>query len=91
MAQHTEKGSLIGLEGRTQSRTYQAKDGTNRTVIEIIAESVEFLSYKDNQNQNQTQQPPQNNQTPPQKQSTIMNKPLGGPVKVEISNDDLPW
>ena len=31
------KGSLIAVEGQLQSRTYQAKDGTNRYVVEVAS------------------------------------------------------
>ena len=30
------KGSMIALEGQLQTRTYQAKDGTNRYVVEVV-------------------------------------------------------
>ena len=31
------KGQMVAVDGRLQSRTYQAKDGTNRTVLEVVA------------------------------------------------------
>ena len=34
------KGSMIAIEGQLQSRTYQAKDGTNRYVTEVVAEEA---------------------------------------------------
>ena len=40
------KGSMIAIDGQLQSRTYQAKDGTNRYVVEVVAESVQFLENK---------------------------------------------
>ena len=40
------KGSMIAIDGQLQSRTYQAKDGTNRYVVEVVAESVQFLEKK---------------------------------------------
>lgn len=43
------KGSLIAVEGQLQSRTYQAKDGTNRYVLEVVADNVSFTGErKDN-------------------------------------------
>lgn len=36
------KGSPILLEGRMQVRQYQAKDGTNRYVTEIVVQHAEF-------------------------------------------------
>ena len=43
------KGSQIGVEGRIQTRSYDAEDGSKRYVTEVIADNVEFLgSKKDN-------------------------------------------
>ena len=38
------KGSMIALEGQLQTRTYQAKDGTNRYVVEVVADNVSARS-----------------------------------------------
>ena len=35
------KGSLILVEGQLQSRTYQTKDGNNRSVVEIVADKAQ--------------------------------------------------
>ena len=44
------KGSLVGIEGRLQTRSYDAQDGSKRYVTEVVADSVEFLgSKKDHQ------------------------------------------
>lgn len=40
------KGSLVGVEGRIQSRQYDAQDGTKRTVVEVVCDSVQFLETK---------------------------------------------
>lgn len=40
------KGSLIALEGQLQTRTYQAKDGTNRNVVEVVADNVSFTGER---------------------------------------------
>ena len=34
------KGSLIAVEGQLQSRQFQAKDGSNRYVVEVVADNV---------------------------------------------------
>lgn len=43
---YCSKGSLVGVEGRLQSRQYDAQDGTKRTVIEVVCDSVQFLETK---------------------------------------------
>ena len=40
------KGQLIALEGSLQSRTYQDKDGNNRSVTEVLADSFFFTGDK---------------------------------------------
>ena len=38
------KGSPVLVEGRIQTRSYDAKDGTKRYVTEIVASEVKFLA-----------------------------------------------
>lgn len=45
-AQYMAKGRQIGICGRIETRSYEAKDGTRRYVTEVIAEEVEFLGSK---------------------------------------------
>ena len=40
------KGSMIAVEGQLQTRTYQAKDGTNRYVTEVVADNVSFTGER---------------------------------------------
>lgn len=44
------KGSLIAVEGQLQSRTYQAKDGSNRYVVEVVADNVSFTGERRDSN-----------------------------------------
>lgn len=56
-ANFTAKGKLIGISGRIQTRSYDAKDGTKRYVTEVVAEEVQFLEWsrKAGQKQEQTE------------------------------------
>ncbi len=38
------KGSMIAIDGQLQTRSYQAKDGTNRYVTEVVADQVSTTS-----------------------------------------------
>ncbi len=40
---YLEKGSLIYVEGKLKSRSYEDKDGIKRTVTEIVADSFLML------------------------------------------------
>lgn len=40
------KGQRIGLEGSIQTRTYNAQDGSNRYVTEIVVDHAEFVERR---------------------------------------------
>ena len=46
VSKYCTKGSQICVEGRLQSRSYDAQDGTKRYVTEVIADNIEFLGTK---------------------------------------------
>ena len=42
----THKGSLVGVEGRIQTRSYDDQSGKRVYVTEVVADSVQFLESK---------------------------------------------
>jgi single-strand DNA-binding protein len=83
VANFLKKGSLAGVDGRIQTRNYEGQDGKRVYVTEVLAESVQFLEPKGNQNQDK-----QNNQ----KNSTkVDNDPFSGAGTINIQDDDLPF
>ena len=50
MARFLAKGSLVGVEGRIQTRNYQGKDGNTVYVTEVVADRIQFLESKSNTN-----------------------------------------
>lgn len=38
------KGRKIAVNGELQARTYEAKDGTTRMSLDVVADEIEFLS-----------------------------------------------
>lgn len=46
VAQYLDKGAMIGVEGRIQSRTWETQDGQKRYSVEIVANNVTFLESK---------------------------------------------
>src|ERR1700728_4959755 len=42
-AQYLSKGRPVAIDGRLEWREWEAQDGTKRSAIDIIAESVQFL------------------------------------------------
>ena len=50
----THKGSLVGVEGRLNQRTYTNSEGKNVQVVEVVCDSVQFLEPKKADEEEQT-------------------------------------
>ncbi len=94
------KGSQVGVEGRIQNRTYDAQDGTKRYVTDIVADHVEFLGSKKDNNQgsysNNSSFMDSIPEPPMDVQTGTLEIPDGDPYKdfgneVTITDDDLPF
>jgi single-strand DNA-binding protein len=46
VANFLKKGSLAGVDGRLQTRSYEGQDGKRVFVTEVVAEGVQFLEPK---------------------------------------------
>ena len=46
LSKYQSKGSLVGIDGRLESRSYDDKDGNKRYVTEVQVEHIEFLGSK---------------------------------------------
>jgi single-strand DNA-binding protein len=46
VAQNFTKGRMIVVEGRIQTRSWTANDGTKRTAVEVVADQVYFADSK---------------------------------------------
>jgi len=46
VAQYLDKGSLVGVEGRIQTRQWQTQEGQKRTSVEIVANTVQALESR---------------------------------------------
>lgn len=52
-ANNLNKGRLVAISGAIQTRNYTAQDGTKRYATEVVADSLQFLDYKEKQKQQQ--------------------------------------
>lgn len=94
VAQYVGKGSLIGVEGRLQTRTYDAQDGSKRFVMEVVADSVQFLESRQTANHRQQemmQQPVSNNQGTKTSNANDVPFDFDDDASFDISDDDLPF
>lgn len=98
LATYMKKGSMIGVDGRIQSRSFEGRDGNTVFVTEVVADNIQFLESKGT-SQSRDQQPsgfqPNQNQNQNQNQTTQTQtnenpfKDNGEPI--DISDDDLPF
>lgn len=90
VANFLKKGSLTGVDGRLQTRSYENNQGQRVYVVEVMCESVQFLEPKGSNNRSQNnigQQQPQYQQQPNFNDDPFANE--GNPI--DISDDDLPF
>lgn len=50
---YTKKGSLVGVDGKLISNSYNGKDGVKRTSVRVLCDNVAFLSSKNSDNSNE--------------------------------------
>lgn len=49
LANYTRKGSLIGVNGRLQTRSFDNQQGQKVYITEVVADEIQFLESKNNQ------------------------------------------
>ncbi len=87
VANFLKKGSLAGVDGRLQTRSYEGQDGKRVYVTEVQAESVQFLEPRSNDN---TQSNNHSNQQS-RNQRRYEEDPFAPGQQIDISDDDLPF
>ncbi len=106
MANFTRKGSLVGVEGRIQTRNYENQQGVRVYVTEVVVENFTLLEPK----QTTEQRPRENTYKQPEKNEKPMDASKTGNYKynsfddlnnqpdpfpsgeeIDISDDDLPF
>jgi single-strand DNA-binding protein len=89
VAKYCSKGSLVGVDGRLNQRSYEDKNGQKRSVVEVIAESVQFLERKGSsgtESNTDASQPEDDNNGSAAKPSTSATH-----EGIDSSDDDLPF
>ena len=46
-AQYLSKGRQVAIDGRLRWRSWQAKDGSKREAVEVVAEAVQFIGARE--------------------------------------------
>ena len=86
VAQYCRKGSLVGVDGRLQARSYDDKDGKRIFVTEVVCDSVQLLETKAMASQRQDS----NDDSFAQDKGPRFEDNLKDP-SIDIDDDDLPF
>lgn len=81
LSRYANKGSLVGVEGRIQTRNYEDKTGNRVYVTEIVADSVQLLESRAEAEKRNDQE---------QMYYKDKEEEFGGPT-LNIGADDLPF
>ena len=94
LARFVKKGSLVGVEGRIQTGSYDDKDGIRKYTTEVVCDSVQFLEPKGSDNNNNNDNYSYDNrdsydsqyQREPQQTKRTESTPT-----IDVAEDDLPF
>lgn len=92
IAKYCQKGSQVAVEGRIQTRSYDAQDGSKRYVTEVMCDNVTFLSSNSAGNSTNTS----NSFGSTTNQDIVTTDVSEDPFKdfgeeISLSDDDLPF
>ena len=96
LANWAKKGSLIGVTGRIQTRSYDNQQGQRVYVTEVVAENFQMLesrSAREGQSGGAYSAPSSNYSAPTQSVPDFSRdeNPFGATNPLDISDDDLPF
>lgn len=96
LANMAKKGSLIGVTGRIQTRSYDNQQGQKVYVTEVVADNFQMLESKNSNSSQNTQgggasNSQTNNYTRNQQNRNNDESDPFGNSSIDISDDDLPF
>lgn len=89
----TKKGSLVGVDGRIQTRSYENKDGQRVYVTEVVVDNFALLESKaEKQNNVNVSEFKNDDRNSTNTNQDIQKDPFEGTGDtIEVSDDDLPF
>lgn len=102
LARFVRKGSLVGVEGRIQTGSYDDQNGIRKFTTDVVCDSVQFLEPKGQDNQGQQDRDFNNDyrqdfyqdRKEPVRQERPQNnyqKQSSSIPSIDVSEDDLPF
>ena len=83
VSKYLKKGNKVAVVGSLQNRSYEDKDGVKRTVTDVIANEVEFLTTR-----NQSESASEYEQAAP---APRVNRAPAKPTLEQVDDDQLPF
>ena len=92
----TNKGSLVGIDGRIQTRNYENQQGQRVYVTEVVVDNFSLLESRnanssDNTNNNSNNQSSNFNNQPKKPNNNVSDPFANNDKPMDISDDDLPF
>ena len=94
MAAYLNKGSLIGVDGRIQTRSYEGNDGKRVYITEVFVDNLQFLESRQSTGQNTNYNQNYQNKSEDNFFSDFNEKSNGSQdilSDLDISDDELPF
>ncbi len=90
LARFVKKGSLVGVEGRIQTGSYDDKDGIRKYTTDVVCDSVQFLERKSQEDNNDyTPRAPKEYNNNSYQERSVQKKQ--NTPSIDVSEDDLPF
>ncbi len=90
IAKYCVKGTQVAIEGRIQTGSYDAQDGTKRYTTDIICDNVTFLGSKNSDNTSSISMPSEPKETI--ETADLSEDPFKDfGEEIALSDDDLPF
>lgn len=83
---YTHKGSLVGIDGHLQTRSYEAQDSHRVFITELVVDEFDFLETRKQSEQHQSQ----SKQGTTQQNQAVDTFEANG-QQIDINDDDLPF
>ncbi len=89
-SQYLNKGKLVFIEGRLQTREWDDRDGNRRRTTEIVASDMQMLGSR-SEEQGMRESAPAPALEAPAPEAGGQAQGSSSPAEVEISDDDIPF
>lgn len=92
LIKHVAKGSSVMVEGYLKMNQWQDRNsGANRSSINLVVESIQFISTPRNVNNHTHSAPPVANSSTPEPRFNANDQPPSAPVVNSDAEDDIPF